>query len=183
MRRLFNAAGGTMVAALALLSVGCPSNSAPAGGQIVNEQGYNQITARGITFQWKIVGTSLEAIVSAQTSGWVAVGFGPSSMMMDANVIIAHVLDGVAEARDDFGVTATSHASDLSLGGTSDVSAVSGSETGGTTEIAFTIPLDSGDAYDKPLVQGSACHLILATSTSDGFDYFHSVAAGVDVTL
>lgn len=118
----------------------------------------------------------LHCLLSASTSGWVAVGFDPSSIMQDANFIIGYVDGGIGEIRDDWGTGATSHASDVSLGGSSDVTLLTAAESGGVTTLEFTIPMNSGDAYDKVLSIGSSYSCILAQGSSDSYTSYHSAA-------
>ena len=82
--------------------------------------------------------------LNGPTTGWVAVGFDLTQQMLNANIIIGYVVSGTPVIRDDWGVQATSHRDDTLLGGTSDVITDGGFEEGGSTEIHFTIPLNSG---------------------------------------
>jgi len=50
----------------------------------------------------------------------------------------------------------------VDLGGTSDVSNVTGQVQNGTTTISFTIPLDSGDPNDIVYAKGNQYKVILA---------------------
>ena len=114
----------------------------------------------------------LEAL-ERRTEGWVAVGFDPSSRMKDANFLIGYVEDGQAFLSDQYGSGQTSHDSDESLGGTSDFSNLDGAEEEGLTWLSFTIPLDSGDRYDRPLSTGNSYKVILAAGSSDGYGGYH----------
>jgi hypothetical protein len=135
--------------------------------------GYSSVSDKGLVFQWKVEGQSLHVRVAAGTDGWVAVGFDPSSRMKDANFLIGYVEDGQANLRDDFGTGGSSHDSDESLGGTSDFSNLDGAEEEGLTWLSFTIPLDSGDRYDRPLAAGNSYTVILAAGSSDGYGGYH----------
>ncbi len=151
--------------------------------QSINRQGYNEISAEGITLQWKISGPLLEVVLSAPTDGWVAVGFDPTSLMKDANIIIGFVRDGAPEIRDDFGSWYTSHDPDESQGGSNDVIIRGGSESGKKTELAFALPLDSGDPNDRTLVEGKTYTVILAYGTVDDFTTRHKKRTRVEITL
>lgn len=133
------------------------------GVNTVHSASYDhEMEAKGVTFAWKIDGDTLHGKVSAKTKGWVAVGFNPSKKMKDANYIIGYVKDGKAKVADHFGNKQTGHSSDEKLGGTSDVTLVSGSEEGGMTTIEFTIPMDSGDKYDSALAKDGDTVVLLA---------------------
>ena len=56
---------------------------------------------------------------------------------------------------------------------------ISGSESGGQTELEFRIPMNSGDQYDKVLSQGTSTTVIFAYG-QDGSDDFSSAHAWVE---
>lgn len=127
-----------------------------------------------IRLSWKVEGENLRITLSAETEGWIAVGFNPSNMMQDANFILAYVSEGELYLRDDFGTWMTSHKDDEGLGGSSDVTGISGDETRGVTTVEFFIPLDSGDEYDQPVVLNENTTVLLAYGKKDDFDSMHS---------
>jgi hypothetical protein len=130
------------------------------------------ITIDRISFTWKVEGKNLNATVKAPTTGWVAVGFDPAVVMKDANVIIGYVQDGEVVIRDDYGDTLFGHRSDLDGGGTDDISNARGKEQNGSTEISFTIPLDSGDECDRKLAPGETHKVIFAYGPNGADDFF-----------
>lgn len=138
---------------------------------VVEEGEYKKIIEDSISFQWKAEGANLHVILSAPTTGWVGVGFDPTSQMKDANFIIGYVTASGVQIRDDYGISETNHQSDVSLGGTDNVTGKQGSESEGITEIRFSIPLDSGDQFDRPLVAGQTYTLILAYGPNDADDF------------
>ena len=160
-----------------------------AGGggeaQAQGENGYWTITGAQVEFQWKIESSNLDVVLTAPTTGWISVGFDPSQKMKDANIIIGYVKDGQVFLRDDFGVEPKKHQSDESLGGRSDISDAGGSENDGTTQIRFTIPLDSGDSKDRALSAGGDYRVILAygTDEADGFGSYHAKRTTVKIKL
>jgi len=154
------------------------------GNGTVND--YDSVTVQQITLKWKTDTLGmLHIIVSAPTTGWVSVGFDPTAGMQDANIIIGYVTSGGAFARDDYGTTPTAHASDMSGGGENNITNASGNEAEGSTEITFTIPLDSGDARDRPLTQGNTYTVILAYGADgvDDFDTRHAVRTSTRIDI
>ncbi len=127
----------------------------------------------------------LECRLTGQTTGWVAVGFNPTAVMRNANIIIGYVSGANTIIRDDWGNSNTSHVSDLSLGGSSDVTLISGSEAAGSTVLHFSIPLSTTDQYDRPLQVGQTYPIILArgTNTADNFTGMHADADVAQISL
>lgn len=166
------------------LMFGCGSEA--SGDEIVrDESAPNSVAVSNYTLNWSFEDASIEILVSAPTTGWVAIGFEPSSAMKDANIIIGYVQDGEVFVRDDWGDGHISHSADTDLGGTSNVTEVSGSEVDGITEITFTIPLDSGDEYDRILGEGNTYKVILAygPDDADNFQGFHAWVETIELEL
>lgn len=136
--------------------------------------GYYTSSNNGFTLKYKVTNDSLHCILSAASTGWVSVGFDPSDKMKDANFIIGYVTGGVANIRDDWGISQTEHTADVGLGGTDNVTPISGSEVSGKTTVEFAIPLNSGDSKDKALAVGSAYHIIFAKGSADSFSGMHN---------
>ena len=152
--------------------------------QILNESGMQEIrTENGIVMRWKVDDSSLIVMISAKTTGWVAVGFDPTQAMKDANFIIGYVKEGRVYARDDFGTERGKHTADTKLGGTDDVTVLEGIEKDGVTEILFSIPLDSGDSRDKPLQPGAEYAILLAYGKSDSYSAVHEIEAEAKGTI
>jgi hypothetical protein len=135
--------------------------------------GFSSATDGGITLQWKVDGENLRVRVAAAVTGWVAVGFDPSRKMQDSNIIIGYVEGGRVFVEDHYGTGATSHSPDADLGGRNDVSDVEGGEENGGTWLSFTIPLDSGDRYDKALEPGNSYRVNLAAGGQDDSGNYH----------
>ncbi|MDT8299126.1 MAG: DOMON domain-containing protein [Spirochaetaceae bacterium] len=133
--------------------------------------------------EWMADGGSLKIVVSAPAEGWVAVGFDPTNKMKDANILIGYVENGRAVVEDHYANNLFSHRSDLDFGGSRDVSEVSGRESAGTTELSFSIPLISGDEYDRPLVVGEKYKVILAYNKRDRISVKHNERESVEITL
>ncbi|MDD5225236.1 MAG: DOMON domain-containing protein [bacterium] len=158
------------------------------GGTNTGDQGYQQVTDQNITLKWKVSGANLDLKVSAPTTGWVAVGFPPSNtalMEQGTNLIIGYVQNGVVAIEDDYVNIPHFHQSDVALGGADNVTNKTGTQSGGSTEIGFTIPLNSGDAYDVPLATGVTTTVLLAHALDGTTDFVthHAVRTSVQITL
>jgi len=142
-------------------------------------------SAAGVDVAWTVEGDMLTVTMSAETTGWVAVGFDPTRMMADANIIIAYVADGTLSISDHYGTGNTRHGADTDIGGSDDVVNARGTESNGRTEVTFTIPLDSGDEADRPLQSGGTYKVIVAYGR-DGSDNYrdpHAARGSFEMTL
>jgi len=169
--------------AVALILAGCQKTPAPTMQSVVNAKGYREASLIGMKLQWKFDGQDLEIVLTAPTTGWVAIGFDPSTMMKDANFILAYVKDGQVSAIDQYGSQLTNHSPDTTLGGTDDVTAVSGSDDGNTTEVTLRIPANSGDKYDHALAPGEEHTVLLAYGPKDDFETQHTARGKLKLIL
>ncbi len=137
------------------------------------------------TVAWNFNDEMVEFTLTAPTTGWVSIGFNPSARMADASYIIGYVEDGDVYLREDYGTGRTSHASDVSLGGTDDVQVISGTESDGITTLSFAVPRDSGDEYDTVLTPGETYTLLMAYGPdgSNNFTARHSQRTALEVEL
>jgi hypothetical protein len=143
-----------------------------------------EVKDKKISFAWKIDGDKLAVKLAAETDGWVGIGFNPSNEMKDANFILGYVKDGETKIVDEFGDSDTSHSPDEKLGGTSDVTLIGGTETGGMTIVEFTMPLKSADKNDGALtVNGDTIVLLAYGSGRDSFKTKHTYRTALKVNL
>ena len=140
---------------------------------------YETFTSNGFTLKYRTTyNNEIDVKLSAQTTGWLSVGFGGTNTGHNgANIIIGYVSNGTLQIRDHYGINAENHSSDTSLGGTDNIIQSSGTESGGVTTINFRIPLNSGDQYDKVLTVGGSMHIILAKGSADNFTSMHNGSA------
>jgi len=164
-----------LLAAILLLAPGCGDVNATAGEVLID----------GVTLQWNTDASEIEVTVSAPTTGWIALGIEPLAVMKDADIIIGYVSDGEVFLRDDWGDGYTSHKSDEELGGTDDITLVSGSEEDGITEISFTRLLAADDVYDRELETGITYNILLAygRDDADNFQGHHAWAGSVSIEI
>lgn len=155
--------------------------SATEGEILAN--GFKEVGVKDFVFQWKIDGENIDIILSAPTTGWIAVGFDPSRMMKDADILIGYVENYEVFMRDDFGSGYTKHKVDTDFGGTDDITITGGSEIDGKTTLEFSIPLNSRDSNDRILEQGEEYKLIFAYGKKDDFVSYHKTRTSIKVTL
>lgn len=142
------------------------------------------VEAKNMTFSWKIDEDKLAGKMTAETDGWVGVGFNPTKKMQDANYVIGYVKDGEVKIADEFGSTSTGHKTDTELGGTEDVTVVGGTEEGGVTTIEFIIPLESSDKNDAKIdVNGDTVVLLAYGAGRDSFKNKHKYRTTMTINL
>ncbi len=128
---------------------------------------------------WKNDGTRLYMGLWGQTSGFVGIGFEPTSSMKDADIVLGYVSGGQATVLDQFSTgTFGPHPSDTELGGTYDILQSGGTESGGVTVIEFSRNLDTGDRFDKVLSPGSTVRFIWSMADADSPTIQHNIARG-----
>lgn len=134
-------------------------------------------------FEWKVDHSNLNIYLKAKTKGWVGIGFNPTKLMKNANILIGYVKRGKVSIRDDYGYIQKGHKSDKSIGGQNNVTDISGTERGGFTELKFTIPLDSGDPKDSPIDVSKEITMMLAFGNSDNYRLKHKFFKKIRINL
>ncbi|MBU1048904.1 hypothetical protein KKG90_02655 [Candidatus Bipolaricaulota bacterium] len=144
----------------------------------------HSMEAGGFRVYWTNDDVLLRMGLFSPGAGYVAIGLDPDRRMQGANFIIGAVRNGRAEIRDDYGIASLTHGSDIDQGGTYDILAFAGRELNGQTTLEFIIPLDSGDAFDKPLEPGGTYNVLVAFhNTNDSFSARHSQRGSGEMRL
>ena len=134
----------------------------------------HKLEIKNIQFSWTIEGDLIHVQLSAKTTGWVGIGFDPEKAMSGANIIIGAVKKGNFKVEDHYGNRKRGHDNDEKLGGKNNVINPSGSEKDGVTTISFTLPLDTGDKYDKPIKpEGTSLVMFAYGAGKDSFKSRH----------
>lgn len=153
-------------------------------GRIADGEYPHQTNVSGVDVYWSNDAEQLSVGLVSPGTGYVAIGFDPEERMRGANYIIAFMQEGVLNIRDDFGTEPVAHAMDTNHGGYDNILASAGSEWPDETVVEFIIPLDSGDAYDKPLVPGVTYPILVSYhDLRDGFSARHSGRGAGEITL
>jgi len=140
--------------------------------------------AGGFRVYWTNDDVVLRIGLFSPGTGYVAIGLDPERRMQGANFIIGAVRNGKTEIRDDYGIASLTHGSDIDQGGTNDILAYAGQELNGQTTLEFIIPMDSGDAFDKPLRPGETYGVLVAYhDTNDNFSVRHSQRGSGEMRL
>lgn len=145
------------------------------------EYSHELVLAEGkFTVYWRNNSGYLYMALKGRTTGWVAIGFEPTSRMKDADMVFGWVeeddrvmvLDLYATGR--FGP----HPPDEELGGTNDLLNAGGKEDNGYTVIEFKRKMNTADSYDKVLTAGQTVRFIWAMATRDSLTVKHNILKG-----
>jgi hypothetical protein len=162
----------------------CAPRKGPAVAAAAAADGYKEVTQIGMKLKWKVEGSSLDIVVQGPTKGWVAVGFDPETLMKGSDILIGYVdAEGKTTVVDSYADQLTSHKADTELGGSDDVTVIGGEETDQGTSLHLSIPLDSGDKYDKVLAAGTTHKVMLAYGGADDVESAHTHRAVFNVEL
>jgi hypothetical protein len=136
----------------------------------------------GLSYVLTLDGKNVVIELKAKAKGWVALGLDPVTGMKGADFVIGYVAGGKASARDDFGVSPFSHASDEGQGGSNDILSFKGTEADGVTTLVFTLSASSKDPRDRPWSKGKHT-IIVAAADGDDFNSKHSMKAAFDIEI
>ncbi|OPL19784.1 MAG: hypothetical protein AVO35_02070 [Candidatus Aegiribacteria sp. MLS_C] len=185
----FSLFGGSAILALLSIMSACGGSGSEEAVRPAEETGPDAaaggISSDGVTLTWDFLEEDVTFTVSAPATGWVAVGFDASSVMLDGDMIIGYVENEEVFISDQWGDGYTSHSADSELGGTMDILSASGTETDGRTTISFTRPVATGDSFDHDLERGTSHSVMLAygPEDSDGFTGRHRWVETFQVVL
>ncbi|MCR4421438.1 MAG: hypothetical protein GYA61_03840 [Spirochaetales bacterium] len=105
--------------------------------------------------------------IESNASGWIAIGFDPTSAMKDADMILAVVLDKEVKAFDTYSTGIFGpHPDDTSINGTYDILSFAGKKDNNKIYFEFSRKTDTKDSKDKPILKGKEIKLLWAYSDS-----------------
>jgi len=131
---------------------------------------------------WTVADDLISMGIIGKTTGWVGIGFAPTVMMKDADIILAGMKDDEMYWTDSFSTgNFGPHPPDTELGGTDDISNLTVNEQDGITTAEFVRKLDTGDEYDAVLTIGDEVSFLWAMSTEDDPQVKHNTPKGKGV--
>ncbi|MHC5035845.1 MAG: DOMON domain-containing protein [Planctomycetota bacterium] len=138
-----------------------------------------------VVLHWRILGDEIAFGVEGKTAGWIAIGFGASSAMKDADMIVGWVdASGKAVVRDEFCTGPFGpHDPDVKQGGRNDILAFGGVEKDGVTVLEFRRKIDPGDKFDKPIPTTAPFELLWALGGKDDPATKHTRRGEAELTL
>ncbi len=134
---------------------------------------------------WQIEGETIFMAIEAKASGWVSVGFEPSNVMANSDMIFGIV----GEGKDVQAVDAWStgmfgpHPPDADQGGKNNILSFAGIRKNGIVVFEFSRLLSTGDKFDKIIPKTGPFKVIWAYSSSLKFNAGHKGAGSVTLAM
>ena len=94
--------------------------------------------------------------------------------MVEADIMIAKVENGVATLDDYWATSFAEPQTDVSLGGSSDIELLEGSENSGVTTIVLKKKFAAEDSYDRSISKTEPVPIIFAWHTTSDALQYHS---------
>lgn len=133
---------------------------------------------------WSNDDTYLYMAIQGQTSGWISIGFEPTNVMKDADMVFGWISNSTPTILDLYSTGAFGpHPPDIELGGKDDLIEKSGTESNGITYIEFKRKLNTGDKYDKVFTRGQNIEIIWGIGSSDSLNSPHDSRGSGNITL
>ncbi|MFX0208077.1 MAG: DOMON domain-containing protein [Candidatus Hodarchaeota archaeon] len=124
---------------------------------------------------WQIEVDSIFFGMVGTTTGWLAVGFNPTTAMQNADMVFGWIFsNGSVITIDAFSTGPNGpHPADIDLGGTVDILSFNGTEGEEKTTIEFSRLLITGDQYDNDIPSSGEYDIIWALGNTDDFGLKH----------
>lgn len=154
-----------------------------ADGIIEDQEYENMVT--GFRDLFYIYWTSDEELlyvgIKGKTSGWIGVGFNPTVIMKDADIILGgnRGSGGKLYIYDMYSTnTIGPTRADSALGGSFNLIDYAGAEKSAYQTLEFSRKLDTADKFDSVLKKGESAKVLWALSYSDSIDLKHDAGKG-----
>ncbi len=159
----------------------------PFGINFLNSQdSYIKIFESGDNFKlyYYVKGEIVYFKMEGKITGYLVVGFEPTSKMKDADMVFGYVVGKNAYVFDAYSTGEYGpHPEDTSLGGKNSILDSKGTESNGITTIEFSRYLDTKDKYDKVITFDKNIKIIWAISDKDDFNAKHTQSGSGTIIL
>lgn len=134
---------------------------------------------------WQVEGEKIFMAIEAKAPGWVAIGFEPTNIMANADMIFGIVGEGKDVQAIDAWSTGSfgPHPPDADQGGKNNIIGYAGSRKDGVVVFEFSRLLSTGDTYDKIIPRTGNFKIIWAYSASLKFNAMHSRAGSLTISM
>jgi hypothetical protein len=182
-----------LVSVILILSLGSTAfasvEETPVVDGVVQQNEYNSSrTFASDAFQlyWTINDSTIFVGMIGQTTGWIAVGFDPTTSMLDADLMYGWVeSDGTVILYDAISLNSfgSNHPKDVDNGGVDNILSYNGTEDSGVTTIEFSRNLITGDDNDNDIPNSGTIDIIWAIGNTDSFTSAHSQRGEATLTI
>lgn len=124
--------------------------------------------------------------MTAKAKGWLAVGFGRTTIMRNAEMFLGYVFDGKGYLSHEYGVGPVTHKPirELEPSAKNDlITLVSAKEENGITEIVVKRPVVPPGKYYKEFKKGKKMEFMYAISNKDDRFTQHAERGAIDIVL
>ena len=143
----------------------------------------HQFEERGMSVKLNQWNNHWQVEMSAPTTGWVTIGFNEGSALTGAWLLMGRVRNGIAEVIEHKTLKPGDYRPIAALGGTTSVAEVQGAESGTTTTLRFSIPVQAAGKHQKTLAKDTTYTLIMAYSREDDFQHHSTMRTSKSITL
>ena len=174
-----------LTALIFLALIGSAAYAVDVDGVLVPNEYAKEISLDKGNFRilWRIVDDRLHMAIDAKAAGWISVGFEPTSVMANSDMIFGMLgKDGVLQTVDAWSTGMFGpHPPDANQGGSDSILASAARRSGDRVVFEFSRLLATGDKFDKTVPSAGKFKVIWAYSSSLQFNAKHS--RGGNVTL
>jgi len=163
----------TLIICMAMLSIGL----------FHQKPNMKEISKNNMTVRWKTEQEIIHFEMEAPTDGWVAIGFNETSSLTGTYLLMGRVKNGKTEVVEHYTSQPGSYKPIVQYGVASQITIISGTETGNFTRLKFSIPVAAASKYHKELLTDSKWTLLMAFSLDDDFQHHSIMRTSVDIKL
>lgn len=143
-----------------------------------------EISVGGMDITWEYSDTNtITFTATAPDDGWVALGFNDNDDIVNSNLIMVSVQDGVIVSEEFYVIGLGDPKPIYAIGSSAQHKIIAGSENGEKTTISFTMPTVKADDRHYSLQKGDTIWLVCAYSMEDEFDHHSRMRKHVKITL
>ncbi|KYK23782.1 hypothetical protein AYK24_00685 [Thermoplasmatales archaeon SG8-52-4] len=156
------------------------------GVVIDNEYPNQSVFGEGIyELYWRIENDIIYMAMIGETTGWVAIGFGPITLHKGGDIVSGWVDDNGTVSIVDcyFPDMYPPHPHDTDQNGTHDIISYNGTEQNNKTIIEFSRKLITGDEHDTDILLNSSLEIMWSLGSTDNWRQKHSKAGFASVNF
>lgn len=176
-----------MMSFMVLLALGSAAfavdvDGAISPGEYSSEASYDK---GNFILLWRISGDTLYMAIDSSAPGWVSVGFEPTRVMANSDMIFGMIpADGPGQAVDAWSTGMFGpHPPDTNQGGKDSILSFAGKRSQGRVVFEFSRLLDTGDKFDKVVPRTGEFKIIWAYGPNLQFTAKHSKAGSATIVM